>query len=601
MSQLPQAPSLKRRNVKGWLIASSFAGLFLFVLTLNLLWRPLLGFQAPVCPLSFHLMGELQVLASHPLPKWFGTAAQNHKDFLQSLTDGQRLALLWRLSIASALFFLPFGLLAKAYLVPRDDLLHLRGARRYEGRHAVDRLKSVLRRQAAGKPVDHQIAPGIAYTRDLWTRHAFLVGGTGAGKSSVIKPLVEQIIRADEKQILFDPKGDFTEIFPNPILLAPWDSRSYAWDIAKDMRNFEDMKRFACGVIPASTDPMWANAARALLSESMLVLSTHHGQRWSWIELADFLRQSQAALCKALRQHGCSSYRLIEKSSVTSQGIMINLIAYCAPIEALAVAWTDVPEDRRVSFLEWTQQKDFYHKQIIIQGHGAYPDLTKSYASGIFEVIAGIVSSVEMVDDHIGKMWLVFDELPLAGKLSIQKIFALGRSRGLCCVAACQDFAQLEEVYGPLSVKAMLSLCGTVIVGKIKQGETAEALCKALGTSEHERPNTSKSSNASGAASLTRSYSRHEVALYKPSELSSRLGFDRKTKGVKLALMLDGDAYELMWPVVSHPVLRSRHEPAPWTTTPMIRSHESLYEADDDEQTEADESNKYLLDLDEDA
>jgi hypothetical protein len=598
---IPLAPTFKKRDVKGWLLSSIAIGLPLSFLVLFFLWRPLLGLAAPPCSLSFHFLGLLDTIGSKLLPHWLGASAEAYQASLHSLSPSERLALMWRLLVATAFGLIPSVLLAKSYLSPKDDLLYLRGARRYEGKHAVERLKGVLRRMSAGKAMDHQIAPEIAYTRDLWTRHAFLVGGTGAGKSSVIKPLVEQIIRADEKLILFDPKGDFTEIFPSPVLLAPWDSRSFAWDVARDMRNFEDMKRFAAGVIPASTDPMWSNAAKALLSESMLVLSMLHGQRWSWEELADFLRQPQAALCETLRLHGCGSYRLIEKPSVTSQGIMINLIAYCSPIEALAVAWADVPVDRRISFLDWALNSNQKHRQIILQGHGAYPDLTKSYAAGIFEVISGIVSSIEMPDDHKGKLWLVFDELPLAGKLSIQKLFALGRSRGLCCVAACQDFAQLEEVYGALPVKAMLSLCGTVIVGKIKQGETAEALCKALGTAEHERPNTSQSISANGSSSVTHSYSRHEAALYKPSELSSRLGFNRRQGTVTLALMLDGDAYELAWPVESYAVLRLRHEPAPWTTTPMIRNHESAYEADDDGQAEADESIKYLLDLEDDA
>jgi len=144
----------------------------------------------------------------------------------------------------------------------------------------------------------------------------------------------------------------------------------------------------------------------------------------------------------------------------------------------------------------------------------------------------------------------------------------VGRSRGLRCVIACQDFAQLEEIHGASMVKALISMCGTLLVGQIMQGETAEQLCKAFGTREVERANISSSSASGGAGaggSTTLSFNRDEVPLYKPSELTSRLGLTEDGLGVIMMLFTGGHAYELRWPMFQMGTVRAPHIPAPWT------------------------------------
>ena len=203
-----------------------------------------------------------------------------------------------------------------------------------------------------------------------------------------------------------------------------------------------------------------------------------------------------------------------------------------------------------------------------MQGHGAYGELTKSYVEGIIGVVSAMVNSVEMVDDPNRKIWFIADEFPQMGKVPVRPLFEVGRSRGLRCVVACQDFAQLEEIHGASMVKALIGMCGTLIVGQIMQGETAEQLCKAFGAREVERANTSSSSASGGAGtggSTTLSFNRDEVPLYKPSELTSRLGLTEDGLGVIMMLFTGGHAYELRWPIFHMRKVRAPHKPAPWT------------------------------------
>lgn len=143
---------------------------------------------------------------------------------------------------------------------------------------------------------DHEIVPGVPYPSDMWSRHVLLVAGVGSGKSMALRRLIRKVLRAGESILLFDPKGEFTKGFAGPDILAPWDARSLAWDIAKDMRNVGDMRRFAASMVRDSTDPMWANAARQILVGFMIHLKSTKESDWGWRELADLMALPQARI-----------------------------------------------------------------------------------------------------------------------------------------------------------------------------------------------------------------------------------------------------------------------------------------------------------------
>ena len=559
------APSVQKIDVKGWLLAGGLLGATCGWLALTAAWRPLPGLPAPPGSLAFHAHQSLLCAAHWLIPSAFGGEAKAYGALLAKLDAAERLALGWRAGLGALAACAPMALLARPCLAPRDGLIALRGSARHEGRAALDRLNAKMAAGAKARP-DHPIAPGVPYPADMWTRHVLVVAGTGAGKSTVLKPLIEKIIGAGESLLLFDPKGEFTKGFGGPEILAPWDARSLAWDIAKDMRNIGDMRRFAAAMVREAQDPMWSNAARQLLVGFMIYLKATRILAWGWRELAEMLATPQANILPIMSEYHPEAVRAVERASVTTQGILINLASFSASIFDLAEAWGDAPPERRVSFVEWAQQRG-RHRQLILQGHGAYPDLTKSYLEGVVGTVAAIVNSVEMDDDESRKLWLVADECGQMGRLPIRALLELGRSRGFRCVLACQDLAQFEEIYGALMVKAMVSMVGTILVGQLMQGDTAEQLCKALGTREVERQNISSSQNGSGFSgrSTTLSFSRDELAIYKPSELASRLGPTPDRKGVKLALCAGGNAYELFWPHHKMTVARPAHVPAPWT------------------------------------
>ncbi|WP_156966902.1 type IV secretion system DNA-binding domain-containing protein [Paraburkholderia ferrariae] len=556
------APSVKRTDWAAWLKLAAVEGAAVGALALAALWRDLPGLPAPSGSLGAHALCWAKLAANQLPPGLFADGARGCAARWSGLAPTGRLAVEWRVVVAALAACAPAALTARRGLAPRDGLAFLRGPSRHERRAAASRLRAKVAAQAKRRP-DHPIAPGVPWPADKWTRHTLIVGGVGSGKSTFLRPLIKRVVEAGDQALIFDPKGEFTEAFVRPAILAPWDARSLAWDLARDLRNTQDMRRFSAAMIRESSDPMWANAARQLLVGLLVYLRATRGREWGWAHLARLLFLSQPELLAIMRRWHPEAVRAVEKASVTTQGILINLASFCAPIVDLASAWGATPPERRISFRRWADGKSPW-RQIIVQGHGSYADLTKSYVEAVVGTIAARVNSVEMRDDPSRKLWFIADELPQAGKIPIRELFEVGRSRGVRCVVACQDFAQLEEVHGPLLVRALTSMCGTLVVGQMSPGETAEQLCKNLGSREHERRNVSVSADGS-KRSETVSFSRESVPLYSPSELASRLGPTRDGKGVRLLVVADGDAHELFYPIVRLRRARRAHAPAPWT------------------------------------
>lgn len=530
-----------------------------------LLWRSLPLLAAPAGALSDHARLLAECAIHLAAPALFPSAWPAYVDFWLRLAPATKCGMVARAFVSCAVAIAPAMLTARARLAPRNDLTLVRGSQRHEGAAASRVLRKRFAQQFRQRP-DHLIAPKVPFPGDMWTRHVLVVGGTGSGKTTFIKPLLRAIEAARERMLVFDPKGEFTSQLGDAAILAPWDARSLAWDIAADLRNIQHMRVFAAFIVGESSDPMWSNAARQLLCGLLLFLRKTKGSEWGWRDLAALVSLPQPALLAIMREHHPEAVRVVEHASVTAQGVLINLASFCSPICDLAQAWGEVPRERRVSFRRWAKGTS-RRRQIVVQGHGAYEELTKKYVSAIVGVISSTINSVEMDDDPNRKLWIVADELPQMGKVPIRSLFAVGRSRGVRCVVAFQDFAQLEEIHGEPMVRALTSMCATLVVGQISPGDTAEKLCKALGAREHERMNISLTTSSSGESRGV-SFSRETVPLYSPSELASRLGPTVDGKGVKLLVFTGGDAHELRYPHAAVERMRPAHVPAAWTLGP---------------------------------
>lgn len=561
------APTERRIDPLTYITSSLVMGALVFLAVLWLLWRPIPLLGLPGGSFSEHGLFAIKFLIHALFPRWFAHDAQWYATFWSQQSLADIVCTTLRLAIALVAAIVPAILNARTYLRPKDALMEIRGGHRFELGEGATELASAMKSIKNAIP-DFDFAPGLTYPSQIWSQHVLAVGGVGAGKSTFMRPLLQRIVNSGDRLLCFDPKGEFTAGFKTPIIVAPWDARSYAWDIAADMRNHGDMERFAAAVIKDSQDPMWSNAARGLLVGFLVYLQSARGAQWGWQDLADMLTLPEEDILPLMQRYYPEASRAVAAASVTTKGILINLDAFCRPIFHLARAWGQLPPERRISFVRWTKDSRISTRQIMLQGNGAYPELTRAYVEGIISVIAGIVNSVELDDDPIRKLWILADEFAQMGKIPIRPLFEVGRSRGVRCVVACQDFAQLEEVHGKEGTRALISMCGTLMVGRIGPGETAETLSKNLGTREVERSNVSTSYDGkagSTSPTTTLTYSRDSLALYVPAELAARLGDKPTLNGCVFAVAVQGKTYEILWPYFSLPKVRKAHVAAQWT------------------------------------
>lgn len=95
---------------------------------------------------------------------------------------------------------------------------------------------------------------GIPFPWRLEQSHGMLVGTTGAGKTTEMKPLVAQAIRRGHRCVIFDLTGSFVENFYNPhtdAILNTMDLRCKPWTIFEDCDNYAEFLSAAEALIPS--------------------------------------------------------------------------------------------------------------------------------------------------------------------------------------------------------------------------------------------------------------------------------------------------------------------------------------------------------------
>lgn len=545
----PPPPTERRIEPAPWLCASLAAGALAAGWALALSWRPLPLLGAPPGELAAHLRGWADCALHAMSPRLRAPEAASYARWWRGSGEAWRAA--WRIGCAAIAGAAPACLLARPMLRPRDAMSQARGPRRFDGPDAAERLAERAREMEPQSPMGFEIAPGAPFPSRLWARHCLVVGGVGGGKSVLLRRLVDRIERSRHQLMIFDAKSEFTARLDEAALIAPWDERGLAWDVALDARDAPDMERLAEAFIPEGKDPMWPAAARRVFVGCLMALRRTRGDDWGWAEMRDVLTQPLSGLADTLREHAPEAALLFEGSGATSQSIAVTLASFCGPVCRLADAWGAHPRERRISVRQWALGRTPW-RQIVLQGNAMHGPLSLAVSRGVVGVFAAMVASVEMDDSAAAggsgragsraaagrrpPIWFVADEFPQMGSVAIQALFAMGRSRDLRCVIAAQDVAQVDEVHGPHFARALGSMCGTLVVAQTLPGETADRVAGWLGERRMERP----------AGAEPGSFTPQSEPLYLPQELASRLG--PEPGGVRLLVSLRGDAFEVFCP-----------------------------------------------------
>jgi len=507
----------------------------------------------------------------------------------------------WRIAAALGVSLGLTGWVMARALTPRCNEWHVAGPQVLTGKEAVleARRRSMTPEEQAEDPGCLALHPDLVLPKKHWARHMLVYGSVGSGKTQILLPLLKQIIDRDDKLFLFDVKGDFTAKFRRPIIVSPFDRRSYVWDVGRDVRTPTQAAAFAASLIPdeQGNGKFWSQAAQQVLTGAIRALQNTRGENWGWVELARMTSQTAEDMLPMLEEHYLKASALISNpESQSTASVLATVAGYTRVIDDLATAWGE-KEGRRAAWLEkhaqgtlttkeasklprffsitdWTKDSYEGRKQVIVQA-GSDPGLTKAYIAAMVNAAVPEIISPALPDNEKGRfIGFVFDELTSIGKIALGPLIDKGRSKGVVVIAGLQDLGQMRLVYGPEETQAMSSMVGTHLVCQIQMGETRDKLSQQLGKRKvawrtHDDKSTLHEENK---------------ALMLPHALTDTLGF-RKAKGnpkskknlrefgpagfgIRALVQMGGDVLCLTWPGTVLPDKRPGQVPAKWTTRP---------------------------------
>ncbi len=114
----------------------------------------------------------------------------------------------------------------------------------------------------------------------LECRHFALLGTTGAGKTTVMRQMLDQVEARGEPALVYDTSGEFITHYYRPergdIILNPFDERSAFWSPFSEIAHPADADRIARQLVSETgerDDDVWLETSRILVANILRVLS----------------------------------------------------------------------------------------------------------------------------------------------------------------------------------------------------------------------------------------------------------------------------------------------------------------------------------------
>lgn len=520
--------------------------------------------------------------------------------------DGRRAFFLARLAGCLAVPASLSWLLARSAGRERELLVHRQGRRLFEGRAAINRLARKARAECRSGGEGLPLHPDIRLSLRRERGHLLFIGTSGGGKTVAMKPLIYEALRRGDKAILYDNKGEMTEEIRDChdpqgnfvsgnrgvrrfVLIAPWDVRSAAWDIAADCCNSQDAAELATRFIPDSKDPMWSAAAQQVFRAMLIELMKTRGGKWGWDDLAALVVSDAATLRELVGRNVPEALSAVaDAESKTTQSIAITLRSFLSPVIMLAEAWKDVPGKPprpRVSFRRFVADANYPHRTIVLQGNGRYGNMVRSLIGGILQTVSATMNSGACPDSELRKIWLFLDEFPQLGKVpNFSPFLEVGRSKGIRVCLGAQDHSQIRQHYSEEEANTFLSQIKTWVVVKFPPGPTAEWISRTVGNRRVQVAQQSRggADKASGG-SVSLSYADVDLPVIHPADIEAKLGASERWNGIRALILGYEDAYIVSFPFGTYVKTQPALIEARWT---RIRKTEATQTADKDASAE---------------
>jgi type IV secretory pathway TraG/TraD family ATPase VirD4 len=451
----------------------------------------------------------------------------------------------------------------------------LRGRRIYRGEESRRALRKKLKTQCEQDGTGLEILDGAPFSLELECKHTFAIGGVGSGKSAYIFRMLSAARARGDKILLHDVKGDFTaKLHGAIVLLAPHDSRSAIWDIARDVRSESDAIELASRLVPEGKDPFWAQAAQSLLIGWTIYLMRERAEKWGWADLAELSEITRERIVEVMTANYPAALTYVKDDTAMTQSVLASLKAPLTFVRQLGQAWPSNDSRPRFSFTDWLTTDRPTERLVIFQSAPHLPKLSAAWINSAVQLAGSFAVSPALPDNPRSaplekqrRIWFVLDELPVLKKLpAIETVIAVGRSKGLRVLGAVQAWEQLTQLYGQEMARAWLSMTGTLLA-LYSKGDSAETLSKVFGDSEFEviRKSQTLNSKKEISSSYAPQLEKRRVLLPSDFEKLGKQKISTGESGIVGYLLVGGDGYEIEYSFVRETRYREESVPAEWT------------------------------------
>ncbi len=272
-----------------------------------------------------------------------------------------------------------------------------------------------------------------------------------------------------------------------------------------------------------------------MLVALIIHLQTTKPGQWTFPDLRALLHLPIEDLRLMAQQHNPEALRSLEDGSKTTQSILINLMAFMAPVVDMARAWSN-PDQKRFSMKDWIEGNTKLPRTVVMQGSQRFDRTAAALVNSLLSVMAATIASPGLPDDKNRRIWLVLDEFAQLGQLrDFGPLIRMGRSKGLRIVIGAQDIAELRAIYSTHRTDAWTSSFTTSIYTRLEGGATAEWVSRRIG--EQERLVTQDSQTQGGAGtSETQQATIRKSPTVLPAELQTLVG----TRSDGVDALIDG-------------------------------------------------------------
>lgn len=401
---------------------------------------------------------------------------------------------------------------------------------------------------------------GVSLPAEYSTTHFVVIGAPGSGKTVTINQILWKVIPKlgkvqDRRAVVYDAKQDVLSLLykiappgVNVRILNPFDKRSVAWDMAKDIVKHSTALQVASILIPEKNEsqPFFSNAARALLSGCMIALMHIAGNRWQLRDVILTLKnrerlESVLKKCKYTRD----LVSLYINDTQAFVGVMSTIANKIVLFEPIAACWARCKES--ISLTEWSKSGD-----ILVLGNDEENLFTiDALNQVIFKRLSEII--LKQTETKTRRNWFILDEIKTAGKLEgLPRLLTKGRSKGVCVVMGLQDIEGLRHVYGKETANEIVGQCSQKAILRLECPVTAKWVSEALGEFEqYELKETV--TTGENSTSFSETYERQKREPYLSSELLSIPPVDRGTGLFGIYLAPKGGLWSYQTPMADFP------------------------------------------------